>query len=73
MNSNLFLLLGVVSTITPYALLILRRIGKVDDAVSALTVDVAGRSARQDTTLEDHERRLTLGEAWREAHVELHH
>jgi len=38
-------------------------LGWLSKTLIAIKLDVVGRSARQDTTLEDHERRITDNEA----------
>ena len=58
MSVALQVVLGILGAATPFILVALAWMRSITSQLTQLHLDVVERSARQDTTLDDHERRL---------------
>jgi hypothetical protein len=59
MNEILLVELAAFSAITPFIILAVGWMRRTTKTLADLNLAVAEKSARQDTTLDDHERRIT--------------
>lgn len=59
MNEIILLEIAVLGAITPFIILTLNWMRRTTKQLVDLNISVVERSARQDSTLDDHERRIT--------------